>query len=106
LAESPSYAPGPNPRAESAHPRRAGRVEMGEPIAITRNGIQAALLERKHPYPLSGLIESEKWRPAQGPLPWLAESEAAASESAGLEAILDDRYGKGWSSRSERILSA
>lgn len=71
------------------------RVEMGERIAITRNGIQVAILEPPHPYRLSRLIESGEWRPARGPLPGLAEAEAAASESAGLDAILDDRYGKG-----------
>ena len=71
------------------------RVEMGERVAITRNGTLVAIIEPAVPNPLSGLIESGELRPARGSLPLFSESEVAASDSAGLGAILEDRYGQG-----------
>jgi prevent-host-death family protein len=71
------------------------RVEMGERVEITRNGIPVAIIEPAQPDPLSGLIESGELRPARGALPLFSESEVTASDSAGLDAILEDRYGEG-----------
>lgn len=71
------------------------RVEMGERLEITRNGIRVAIIEPAQPDPLSGLIESGELRPAQGLLPLLSEHDGTVSDSAGLDAILEDRYGQG-----------
>ncbi|HWG74056.1 MAG TPA: type II toxin-antitoxin system prevent-host-death family antitoxin [Acidimicrobiales bacterium] len=71
------------------------RVEMGERVEITRNGTPVAIIEPAQPDPLSGLIESGELRPAQGPLPLLSGSEVTASDSAGSDAVLEDRYGEG-----------
>ncbi len=71
------------------------RVERGERVVITRNGTRVAILEPAQPDPLSGLIDSGDFRPAQGPLPSMSEAEVPASDSAGVDAILEDRYGEG-----------
>ena len=71
------------------------RVEMGERVEITRNGIPVAVIEPAQPNPLRGLIESGELRPAQGPLSLISEGETPAPDSAGVDAILDDRYGDG-----------
>ncbi len=71
------------------------RVERGERVEITRNGSRVAILVPAQPDPLSGLIESGDLRPAQGALPLVSETEASASDSAGVDAILADRYGDG-----------
>lgn len=71
------------------------RVEMGERVQITRNGTPVAIIEPVRPHPLSGLIESAELRPAPGPLPLFAESDAMAPDSVGLDAILEERYGEG-----------
>lgn len=69
------------------------RVEMGERVEITRNGMRVAIIEHAQPNPLSELIESGDLRPAQGRLPLLSPSDIAAADSAGLDAVLADRYG-------------
>ena len=69
------------------------RVEKGETVEITRNGTPVAIIEPAQPNPLGALIEAEELRPAQGSLPLWSESEEAASDSDGLDAILEDRYG-------------
>lgn len=71
------------------------RVEMGERVEITRNGTRVAIIEPAEPNPLSGLIESGELRPARGSLPLFSKSEVMASDFAGVEAIVDDRYGEG-----------
>ena len=70
-------------------------VERGERVAITRNGTRVAIIEPAEPDPRSELIESGDLRPGLGPLPLFSDSEVAAADSAGLEAVLDDRYGTG-----------
>ena len=69
------------------------RVEMGERIEITRNGSRVAIIEPAQPNPLSELIESGDLRPAQGGLPLLSPTDAVAADAAGLDAVLEDRYG-------------
>jgi len=74
------------------------RVERGERVAITRNGTRVAIIEPAEPDPRSELIESGDLRPGLGPLLLFSDSEVsevAGSDSAGLEAILEDRYGTG-----------
>ncbi|MHB1500016.1 MAG: type II toxin-antitoxin system Phd/YefM family antitoxin [Candidatus Dormibacteria bacterium] len=71
------------------------RVERGERVAITRNGTRVAIIEPAEPDPRSELIESGDLRPGLGPLLLFSDSEVAASDSAGLEAVLEDRYGTG-----------
>ncbi len=71
------------------------RVEMGERVEITRNGTPVAIIEPVQPNAARRLIESGELRPARGPLPLLSPGEAAASDSAGVDAILDERYGEG-----------
>jgi len=71
------------------------RVERGERVAITRNGTRVAIIEPAEPDPLSELIESGDLRPGLGSLLLFSDSEVAGSDSAGLEAILEDRYGTG-----------
>ncbi len=71
------------------------RVERGERVEITRNGSRVAVLVPAQPDPLSGLSESGELRPAQGALPLLSETESSASDSAGVDAIVADRYGDG-----------
>ncbi|PZS02234.1 MAG: prevent-host-death family protein [Pseudonocardiales bacterium] len=70
------------------------RVEMGERVAITRNGRRVAIIEPAQPDPLDGLVESGELRPARGSLPLFAESAATTSDSAGVDAIMVDRYGE------------
>jgi prevent-host-death family protein len=71
------------------------RVESGERVQITRNGTPVAILEPAQPDPLSGLIELGELRPAQGQLPLFSKSDdSPVSDSAGLDAILQDRYGE------------
>lgn len=69
------------------------RVAMGERLAITRNGIQVAIIEPAQPDPLSELIESGEIRPAQARLPLLLATEDVAPDAAGADAVLTDRYG-------------
>jgi antitoxin (DNA-binding transcriptional repressor) of toxin-antitoxin stability system len=69
-------------------------VERGERIEITRNGTRVAIIEPALPDPLGELIEAGQLRPAQGALPLFTDAEAS-DDSAGLEAVLDDRYGPG-----------
>jgi prevent-host-death family protein len=69
------------------------RVESGERVAITRNGVRVAIIEPAQPDPLGGLIESGDLRPARGRLPLFPGSEPATDDSDGLTAVLDDRYG-------------
>lgn len=69
------------------------RVEMGERVEVTRNGVRVAIIEPAQPNPLSELIESGDLRAAQGPLPLSSPADAAASDSAGVDAVLEDRYG-------------
>lgn len=71
------------------------RVQMGERVEITRNGVPVAIIEPARPNPLSTLIESGELRPAQGSLPLFSESDVPASDCTGLAAILKDRYGEG-----------
>lgn len=69
------------------------RVEMGERIEITRNGVSVAIIEPAQPNPLSELIGSGDLQPARGELPLLATGSTVASDTAGLDAVLADRYG-------------
>ena len=69
------------------------RVEMGERVEITRNGIRVAIIEPAQPNPLSELIESGELRPAQCALPLFSPADEAATDSAGLDAVMEDRYG-------------
>ncbi len=69
------------------------RVERGERIEITRNGVSVAIIEPAQPNPLSALIEAGDLRPARGELPLLAPGAHVASDTAGLDAVLADRYG-------------
>jgi prevent-host-death family protein len=71
------------------------RVEMGERVEITRNGIRVAIIEPAQPDPLSALIDLGELRPARGSLPMIPESEPLAADCAGLEAVLQDRYDDG-----------
>ena len=72
-----NYRDGANPADALA------RVERGERVEITRNGSRVAILVPAQPDPLSGLIESGDFRPAQGALPMGSETAASASDSAG-----------------------
>lgn len=69
------------------------RVERGERLAITRNGKPIAVLAPAEPDPFGELIESGYLAPATGPLPLVATGDSCADDSAGLEAVLADRYG-------------
>lgn len=69
------------------------RVEMGERVEITRNGERVAIIEPAEPHPLNVLIESGELRPALGSLPVFSETETCASDSAGSDAVVADRYG-------------
>lgn len=69
------------------------RVEMGERVAVTRNGVRVAMIEPAQPNPLSELIESGELRSAPEDLPLLASADTIAADSAGLDAVLEDRYG-------------
>jgi prevent-host-death family protein len=71
------------------------RVEMGERVEITRNGTRVAIIEPAQPHPLGLLIESGELSPARGPLPTFSGAVETASDSAGLDAVLEDRYGDG-----------
>lgn len=68
------------------------RVETGERVEITRNGTPIAIIEPARPNPLQSLIESGELRPASAPLPVFTEVEATTSDTAGLDAVLEDRY--------------
>jgi prevent-host-death family protein len=68
-------------------------VERGERVEITRNGKLVAIMEPAQPDPLGGLIESGELRPAVGPLPLYPASPPQAADEAGLQAVLEDRYG-------------
>ena len=69
------------------------RVEAGERIEITRNGTRVAIIEPATPHPLGALLESGELRPARGPIPVFSPAVETTSDSAGLEAVLEDRYG-------------
>jgi prevent-host-death family protein len=73
------------------------RVELGERVEITRNGVLVAILEPAQPSPLRDLIESGALRPALAALPLFSTADEAMADSAGLEAVLEDRYsGERW----------
>ncbi len=74
------------------------RVERGERIEITRNGVRVAIIEPAQPHPLSELINSGELRPARATLPLFSlEDGAAAPDSAGSDAVSDGRYdGERW----------
>ena len=69
------------------------RVEAGERVEVTRNGVPVAIIEPAQSNPLGELIESGELRPASGELPLLSPTEGVAADSAGLDAVLEDRYG-------------
>jgi antitoxin (DNA-binding transcriptional repressor) of toxin-antitoxin stability system len=69
------------------------RVELGERVEVTRNGVRVAIIEPAEPNHLGGLIETGDLRPARGRLPLFATSEPVSEDAAGLAAVLDDRYG-------------
>jgi prevent-host-death family protein len=71
------------------------RVEMGERVEITRNGALVAIIEPAQPHPLGILVESGELNPARGPLPTFSGDVEANSDSSGLDAVLEDRYGDG-----------
>ena len=66
---------------------------MGERVEITRNGTRVAIIEPAAPQLLGVLLESGELRPARGPLPTFSPDDEAHSDSAGLDAVLQDRYG-------------
>jgi prevent-host-death family protein len=70
------------------------RVEMGERVAITRNGKRVAIIEPAQPDPLSGLMELGELHPAREQLQLISTDEVEASDAAGLDAVLEDRYGQ------------
>jgi prevent-host-death family protein len=70
-------------------------VEMGERVEITRNGKRVAIIEPAQPHPLGTLIETGELRPPRSQLPLWPTSEVVAESSAGLDAVLEDRYGPG-----------
>jgi len=72
------------------------RVQMGERVAITRNGVRVAVLEPAHPHPLSRLIESGELRPAQDRLPLFPPSEVLAAGSSGSDAVVAERDDGRW----------
>ena len=69
------------------------RVEMGERVEITRNGVRVAIIEPAQPDPLGKLIESGEFRMPLGHLPLITAAEPVADDSLGLDAVLEDRYG-------------
>ena len=69
-------------------------VETGGRVEITRHGTPVAIMEPVQQDPLRRLVKSGDWRPARGSLPLFSESEVTAPDSAGLDAILEDRYGE------------
>ena len=69
------------------------RVEMGERVEITRNGTRVAIIEPAQPHPLGPLIESGDLVPARGQLPTISVKDEIAQDSAGLDAVIEDRYG-------------
>lgn len=69
------------------------RVERGERVEVTRNGVRVAIIEPAQPNPLRELIESGELRPARSALPLFSPADDAAIDSAGLDAIMQDRYG-------------
>lgn len=69
------------------------RVELGERVEVTRNGTRVAIIEPASPHPLGFLLESGELRPARGPLPTFAPGVETTSDSAGLDAVIEDRYG-------------
>jgi len=72
------------------------RVQMGERVAITRNGVRVAVLEPVRPHSLSRLIESGELRPAHDRLPLFPPSELLAAGSAGSAAVVADRDDGRW----------
>lgn len=68
------------------------RVEGGERIEATRNGKAVAVIEPAASSPLSPLIDAGELRPAVGELPVFDDSDSFAADSAGLAAIIADRY--------------
>jgi antitoxin (DNA-binding transcriptional repressor) of toxin-antitoxin stability system len=69
------------------------RVELGERIEGTRDGVRVAIIEPAQPNPLGELIESGEFRPARAALPLFSLADDAASDSAGSDAVMEDRYG-------------
>ncbi len=69
------------------------RVEAGERLDVTRNGVVVARLEPVTPHPLAALIAAGLARPARAPLslPTEAELAAGSADSAAADAVLDDR---------------
>lgn len=67
------------------------RVEAGERVSITRNGIPVAILEPAIPDPLGPLIESGELRAATSALPLFFETDHAARDSLGSDAVSADR---------------
>jgi len=69
------------------------RVEAGESLEVTRNGVVVARLEPVARHPLDALVTAGVVRPARGTLPLPTETDlgAASSDSAGTDAVLEDR---------------
>lgn len=69
------------------------RVEAGERLDVTRNGVVVARLEPVAPHPLAAMIAAGLVRPALRTLtlPTEAELRGAAADSAGADAVLEDR---------------
>ena len=82
-------------KGETRTPEYRKINEMGERVEITRNGTRIAVIEPAQPNPLGGLIESGELRPAQGRLPLVVPSTMLAPDSAGVDAVLADRYDTG-----------
>jgi len=71
------------------------RVEMGEQVAVTRDGIRIAILEPAPSMAWDALVASGVVKRARGPLPTFSDDFGASSDFAGRDAVLDDRYGEG-----------
>lgn len=67
------------------------RVERGERVEIARNGTPVAIIEPAQANPLDPLIESGDLRPAQVDLPLVSPEERVAPDSAGADAVSEDR---------------
>ncbi len=69
------------------------RVEAGESLEVTRNGVVVARLEPVTHHPLAALVSAGVVRPAGRTLPLPTETDLAAAspDSAGTDAVLGDR---------------
>ena len=67
------------------------RVEMGERVAITRNGTTVGIIEPTRPSPRAALVEAGELRPARSLLPTFNSTGEATGDARGLDAVVADR---------------